>query len=881
MAFTEKIRVVLDLDGKTFMSSIKSVRTEMATADGLFNKLKVGTKGLGDAFNTAAKNPVVMGAAVAGAGAAAFAAVNKFADLALEVGRMSEATGVATEPLSRLLEVTGDIGIEAGTVEKSIGFMNKTLGGSPEKFLKLGVAIEQAGDGTIDANETFLNVVDTLNAIDDPAKKAYAAQQLLGKGWKEMAELIGQGSGAIRDSLAEVGDAKVINDAEVAKARDFRAAMDNLNDKFEEIALTAGTTLIPVLTKIVDLIALIVPAGAGGVDGTRAEFERLAAAIEAAGGSIEGFESSWATGAVTLEYFKNILADLTRNEMAETTRETRRLEGALGDAALATGETERETRRLGDTTATLRQNVSDLAPEFGTLVRNIEDNVAAAGHLGTASHDLSRDFDPLSREAKNVADALREAEEAYRSLSEQISGERTFLELKGDFADLQETAAATLKEVAEGTMTAEERADIMRGKVLDIKDAVIDLGVKYKDIPKEKITNIVALVDQGKYDEAIWMIEVLRQDAEAKVTLDTRLAQRAMDDLERRIQTFKGVVNVSVKLTGAGVAVLGKAGMSVITSKIGVVGAEGGIVTRPTVAMIGEAGPEAVIPLNQTPGSSPLSVGLGDFLTSGTAGIWQAEVSAAEAAADAIGTTEDDMMRRKYERQLISYEEYRRYLDSQERAASEMYGSLSDQEAVYYDALAQLEEDHARQVEEQQRRIQDAIQETLDLQAKAFADAVSAQDEAVDNEEAVRAQAEATDLLAVAQAQLDAVMADAAATDEERAAAIRDVERAQLDLAKATATGAAAQANIAGFADNTQGYYDYIKSAIDQYIAGHNLGAAGNAALLSAASRAAIQPASSFASGSGGGVLNVNLVLNDQILQAIKIRTDTIIRGGT
>jgi hypothetical protein len=38
----------------------------------------------------------------------------------------------------------------------------------------------------------------------------------------------------------------------------------------------------------------------------------------------------------------------------------------------------------------------------------------------------------------------------------------------------------------------------------------------------------------------------------------------------------------------------------------GVVGATGGIVTRPTLAVIGEAGPEAVVPLNRTPGSSPL-----------------------------------------------------------------------------------------------------------------------------------------------------------------------------------------------------------------------------------------------------------------------------------
>ena len=40
-------------------------------------------------------------------------------------------------------------------------------------------------------------------------------------------------------------------------------------------------------------------------------------------------------------------------------------------------------------------------------------------------------------------------------------------------------------------------------------------------------------------------------------------------------------------------------------------GATGGIVTRPTVALIGEAGPEAVVPLNRTAGSSPLPAGIG------------------------------------------------------------------------------------------------------------------------------------------------------------------------------------------------------------------------------------------------------------------------------
>jgi hypothetical protein len=44
-------------------------------------------------------------------------------------------------------------------------------------------------------------------------------------------------------------------------------------------------------------------------------------------------------------------------------------------------------------------------------------------------------------------------------------------------------------------------------------------------------------------------------------------------------------------------------------------GATGAIVTKPTLSLIGEAGPEAVVPLNQMPGASPLPAGGGGGIT--------------------------------------------------------------------------------------------------------------------------------------------------------------------------------------------------------------------------------------------------------------------------
>lgn len=76
------------------------------------------------------------------------------------------------------------------------------------------------------------------------------------------------------------------------------------------------------------------------------------------------------------------------------------------------------------------------------------------------------------------------------------------------------------------------------------------------------------------------------------------------DDVNRALDGIHSVKEIHLNVTTR---------QSVLVSSINKprvpMGATGGIVTRPTLAIIGEAGPEAVVPLNRTPGSSPLPTG--------------------------------------------------------------------------------------------------------------------------------------------------------------------------------------------------------------------------------------------------------------------------------
>jgi hypothetical protein len=242
-----KISVLIDVAVDGANRSLGSFKKSIQDADGAAGKFKAGASGAMDSIKANAGNLAMAG----GAALVAFGvkAVGAFQETALEAGRLGESLGLSSEQASRFMEVAGDLGIETATLEKSIGKMNVEVAKSPAYFESLGIEIAKNADGSTDVQQTFLNVVDAIDKMPNATDRAAAAQKLLGKGWKDMAELVGGGSDKLKASLDAVSDAKVIDASEVEKARNFREAMDTLADSAEDFALLAGELLVPALTK--------------------------------------------------------------------------------------------------------------------------------------------------------------------------------------------------------------------------------------------------------------------------------------------------------------------------------------------------------------------------------------------------------------------------------------------------------------------------------------------------------------------------------------------------------------------------------------------------------------------------------------------------------
>ena len=231
---------------KNAKAAFNDFKDAVGKAEGGMGKFKAGSKVALDAVAANASTFAV----AAGAAVGKFVAdgITAFQDMAISAGKFADATGLAVEDASRYIEAAGDIGIPIDAVEGAIGRLNKTIGADPDKVRNLGVDLVYLKDGSLDVNETFLNTIDRLKKIKDPAEKARVAAQLLGKGWQSMAELIEMGADDLNASLTAVSEQKVISEEELQMAREYRAAMDGLGDSADDLKVKSGQRLIPMVT---------------------------------------------------------------------------------------------------------------------------------------------------------------------------------------------------------------------------------------------------------------------------------------------------------------------------------------------------------------------------------------------------------------------------------------------------------------------------------------------------------------------------------------------------------------------------------------------------------------------------------------------------------
>lgn len=491
MALRETFKIVIDVATDGAQKSLKQLRKDVIDADGAFAKMKVGTQGLlGYLRDNAAAVALTAGTALVTFGVKS---VQAFQDTALAAGQFADATGLAVDDASRWIETADLMGISGGDVEAALGKMNKTLGASPDLFTKLGVEIAKTDTGATDVNGTFLNVVDRLNAIEDPALRARTASQLLGKGWQSMAELIGQGSAGLKASLAGVSDAQVIDPDELAKAREFRSRMDDLNDRLAAVSLTVGEQLVPVLSdaaELMDDVAGPVRSVGDAVGWLVDQAEGLPVIGDSLGDILTLNPVTWA---------KNILTMFTGPLRLGIDAVGAAWDWAFGDDKADKVEAVTTTVEAG----------TDAAKAMAAMYA---ERVVPAMYSTTSAEDAAAESaNRLAIKTGQVERAAQQLGAEWDRLKGKIDEKQAWVNLQSAFDDIRAKGEAAMKAAADGAADAEEKMREYQSSVLGVQGDVLGLGKELGLLP-DQVEVLIDLAENGQVDELERRLTILTRN---------------------------------------------------------------------------------------------------------------------------------------------------------------------------------------------------------------------------------------------------------------------------------------------------------------------------------------------------------------------------------
>jgi hypothetical protein len=169
-------------------------------------------------------------------------------------------TGLSTQAYQELAYAAEQCGVPMELLEASLGKVSAMAGkaangdeAAAKAFEALGISVTDANGKVKSSEQLFNETTAALAAIEDPAKRAAAAQALYGESAAKLMPLLSQGTEGIEAMRAEAELLGIVlSDEDVAAADAFGDSMDMLKGVVRGLAFDIGTALLPFLQRLVD-----------------------------------------------------------------------------------------------------------------------------------------------------------------------------------------------------------------------------------------------------------------------------------------------------------------------------------------------------------------------------------------------------------------------------------------------------------------------------------------------------------------------------------------------------------------------------------------------------------------------------------------------------
>ena len=183
---------------------------------------------------------IAIGALLAG-GKVFSEAINSAKEFYGETGKLSKAFGISEEGAIALKIALGDLYIDTDTATGAVGRLTMVMNTAPEKFAQLGVAISDSSGKSRSMISIMLDVVARINEYAEGTDRARAMAYMFGKSWQDVQKIMSLTNDRLEEAAAKARELGI--EIRGDDIREYRAAMNDVNDVFEAMNVRIGTAL--------------------------------------------------------------------------------------------------------------------------------------------------------------------------------------------------------------------------------------------------------------------------------------------------------------------------------------------------------------------------------------------------------------------------------------------------------------------------------------------------------------------------------------------------------------------------------------------------------------------------------------------------------------
>lgn len=571
--------------------------------------------------------------AVAIASGAAFAAITggvlyaakAFSDAGDELAKMSQRTGMTVQSLSELKFAADLSGTSIESVEVASRIMSRTLVDAAQGMQTAKDALSTLGLTTKDfaglnPDEAFMKMATAVAGIQDPTVRAATAMDVFGRSGTQLLPLLSKGAAGLEEMRKQAHEAGQVFGLEAARrAEEFSDKVSTLKASMQGVAMQVGSAVLPILTRFLDVITPIIQKVIKWVEA----HPKLTAGLLAAAAAVTGLVFVMSSLALAIGPVIIALSSMGIALAAAAGP----IGIVLGLVALAGGAFGLWAANSAGAASSMN-DVADASSSAGAAMgSSLEDIAASSQAFKQLGEDAKNTAKQIADVEKNITDVIKDSAKSQQTYKENLA--QAFIDQEKKVADL----TAQIKEKASGDVSAQQQKDLaeLQTKLTTEQAALGNMAVYRAGIAAElvemkrrseltefelRVENLMRqhVADLAAYKEKIDLM--MQERAELKKHLADLTKQQqeytinlAAEETKRVTTTKEATAAIVSSMAerasfGSTAPVAGNVQVSYPTlaplnMSLAPRMAAGGIVTRPTMALIGEAGPEAVVPLSR------------------------------------------------------------------------------------------------------------------------------------------------------------------------------------------------------------------------------------------------------------------------------------------